>query len=142
MPVPTVYTEAIFRDYMVSVLGQMADILGWDNNTSQVVEAGNDALLELGVSNIATVTNIRGLRALGRRAIWRAVVQATTGYYAFTDVGQQQFSRQQINEQARKALELAETECLEWSPAYATSIVSVSRPHDPYAVLPDSARVP
>lgn len=145
MPVPTQYSESLFADYLVSVLGDFATVLAWDMGSQQVQEAVADALLELGAVSIASVTTtfqIRGLRALGRRAIWRAVVQATAGFYAFTDVAQQQFSRQQINDHALKALELAETECLEWSPSYAVTIVSVKRPSDPYVVIPDSERIP
>lgn len=144
MPVPTQYSESLFADYLVSVLGDFATVLGWDMGSQQVQEAVADALLELGAVSIASVTTtfqIRGLRALGRRAIWRAVVQATAGDYTVTD-NNQTLEREQLQKQAKVALELAEYESLEWSPAYAVTIVSVKRPADPYIVIPDEQRVP
>lgn len=145
MPVPTVYSEGSLAVYLVDVLGPLAAVLGWDTDTPNVRESVTDALLdcdELDISTFTSTLGLRKLRTLGRRAIWRAVVQATASFYAFTDVGQQQFSRQQINDQARKMLELAETECAQWDPAYAVGIVSVRRPNDPYVVIPDTERVP
>jgi hypothetical protein len=84
---------------------------------------------------------MRGLRALGRRSIWRAVVQATAGDYSMTDNGQK-LERQQVNDQAHKFLESAEAECraLGADSTYAVSVISINRPHDPYVVLEPSAR--
>src|SRR5690349_11002269 len=129
MPAPTSYTEAIFRDYLVGVLDELASIVGWDIGSPPVVEACNDALLELGVSDIATVTKPRdvlGLRALGRRAIWRAVVQAVSARYDFAD-SDAKFTRSQIQEMALESLKLAENDCLQFSPAYAVQVVKISR---------------
>lgn len=146
MPVPTQYSEAIFADYLTSVLGSLADVLGWTAGSPAVQEAISDALLEYGETTISSVTgtaNLLKLRALGRRAIWRAVAAATVGNYSFTDVAQQQFSREQVHEHAVKMLEAADVECRAFGadPTYAVSIVAISRPHDPYAVLEDSVRV-
>jgi hypothetical protein len=144
MPPPTSYTESIFADYLVSALGSVAGSLGWTAGSPQVQEAVADALLDLGSASIASVTTpfqIRGLRALGRLAIWRAVVQAVAGNYAFSGDGAT-FQRDQVQKQALQALELAETESLAWSPTYAVGIVSVKRPSDPYVVIPDTERVP
>ena len=144
MPVPTVYSESGFAAYLTSVLDKLADALDWDAGDPRVIEAVNDTLLEYGASDITTVvdgTGIRRLRALGRRSIWRAVVQATANYYSLSDNGQK-LERQQVNEQAREMLKIADAECLEFDPSYAVQVVSVNRPHDPYAVLPDAERVP
>lgn len=144
MPVPTQYSESLFADYLASVLGELAPIIGWDAGSVQVIEASNDALLELGLAAIGEVTTarqIRGLRALGRRAIWRAVVQAVAGKYDFRD-SDATFSRSQIQEMAREALKVAENDCLEFSPNYAATIVRISRPQDPYVVLADEDRIP
>jgi hypothetical protein len=144
MSAPTSYSEAIFADYLASVLGNFADLLGWDGGSWPVQEAVADALLEMGISNIASATTpfqIRGLRALGRRAIWRAVVQAVAADYTVTD-NNQTLEREQLQKQALVALELAETESLEWSPSYGVTIISIKRPADPYVVLPDTERVP
>lgn len=144
MPPPLVYSESIFADYLASVLDKLADALGWDASDPRVQEAVTDALLEYGESTISAITggtNIRRLRALGRRAIWRAVVQATAGDYTMTDNGQT-LERAQMQAQALKALELAEYECIEFSPTYVASVLAISRPHDPYRVIPDSERIP
>lgn len=111
MPLPTAYTEIAFADYLASVLGEMASIIGWDAGSVQVIEAINDALLDMGESDITAVTDFRGLRALGRRAIWRAVAQATASDYSFSSDGQR-FDRQQINMQALALLKVAEDDCL------------------------------
>lgn len=123
-------------------------MLGWTAGSVQVQEALNDTLLEYGEPTIANIVNttgangtrnLRRLRALGRRAIWRAVVQATAGKYQVGS-SEWQLSRQQIHTQAKGAFEIASSECLEWDPSYAVSIVTVKRPSDPYQVLPDSER--
>lgn len=150
MPPALQYSEAIFSDYLFSVLGEVGGMLGWTAGSPAVQEALNDALLEYGETTIANIVStdtvqgtrqIRRLRALGRRAIWRAVVQATAGKY---QVGSPdwQLARQQINAQAREALKIAQTDCLEWDPMYAVGIVSVNRAADPYQVIPDTSRVP
>ena len=143
MPVPTQYSEAVFADYLASVLGELGPIIGWDAGSVQVLEALNDTLLEFGTTDISTVVTPRdllGLRALGRRAIWRAVVQAVSGKYDFSD-SDAKFTRSQIQAMALESLKLAESDCLQFSPSYAVSIVRVARPQDPYSVLPDEERV-
>jgi len=144
MPAPTAYPEAIFADYLVSVLGNFASLLGWDAGSVQVIEAINDVELELGITNTTAMTTswqLRGLRALGRRAIWRAVIQAVAADYTTTD-SNQTLERELLQKQALKALELAEVECREFDPSYAVSIVNMNRPADPYIVLQDSQRLP
>lgn len=144
MPAPTAYSESVFADYLTTVLGNFADVLGWSPGSPQVQEALADTLLEYGettIGNIVGIRHIRRVRALGRRAIWRAVVQATAADYTATD-NNQTLEREQLQKQSLKALELAEYECREWDPQYAVTIVGVNRPHDPYAVRPDAERVP
>lgn len=144
MPVVQSYSEASFRDYLFGVLDEVGGLLGWTSGSVAVQEALNDALLEYGTSDITTIlggTNLRHLRAFGRRAIWRAVVQATAGRYDFRD-SDATFNRSQIQEQAREALKLAESDALAWDPSYSVSIVRVTRPQDPYQVIPDESRVP
>lgn len=144
MPLPAQYSEATFADYLTSVLDEVGTVIGWDAGSVQVIEAVNDAVLDLGVATIAEATTprqMRGLRALGRRAIWRAVVQAVSGKYDFRD-SDATFSRSQIHEMAMASLNLAETESMEFNPQYSATVMRVSRPHDPYLVLPDEQRVP
>ncbi len=150
MPVVTQYSESIFSDYMFSVLGEVGSMLNWTPGSPAVQEALNDALLDYGettITNIVGTSGLKGtnalrrLRALGRRAIWRAVVQATAGKYAFSDESAS-FHREQINEMAREALKIAELDCLAWDPNYAVGVVSVTRPADPYIVIQDAQRLP
>lgn len=144
MVAPAVYSESQFADYLWSQLGQVGDVLGWDAGSVPVIEAVNDAMLDAEVATIGNAADIRELRALGRRAIWRAVVQATTGNYAFSQ-GDQTFNRQQVNAQAREMLKLAEAECQLLGAGIVGDIVTISRvtrPYDPYSVLPDEERVP
>lgn len=144
MPAPTQYSEAIFADYLYGVIGEAATMLGWTAGSFQVQEAVADTLLDLNLSSIAlavTPFQLRGLRTLGRRAIWRAVVHATAWKFDFSDADAR-FSRSQIHAQALENLALAETDCLSWSPTYAASLVGVNRTADPYIVIPDSARIP
>lgn len=115
MPLPTQYSEATFANYLASVPGELAPILGWDAGSVQVLEAVNDALLEFPTTDITTVTasaDLRGLRALGRRAIWRAVVQDVAAKYDFRD-SDATFSRSQMQAMAKAALEVAEHDCAE-----------------------------
>jgi hypothetical protein len=147
MPVPTVYTtEVDLGLYMISQLDAVGETLGWTSRDMVVSEAVTDALLDYGETSIGLITgttNLRKLRALARRAIWRAVVQTTTDYYSIADNGQR-LERHQVNDQARKSLEMAEYDCRACGadPDYAVSIRAISRPHDPYVVLEDVTRVP
>ena len=145
MPTATEYSEPQLARYMLTVLEQVGVTLGWDVNDLVVQTAVSDTLLdygELDISAITGATGIRKLRTLSRRTIWRAVVYATSDYYSILDNGQK-FERQQVNAQARQSLQQAEQECMAagYDDGYAISIHAVSRPHDPYAVLPDEDRI-
>lgn len=143
MPVPIQYTEPQFRAYLVGVLDEVGSIIGWNAASTQVVEAATDALLEFGVTDITTVTKPRSLmalRALGRRAIWRGVVQAVSGKYDFRD-SDATFTRSQVQEMALESLKLAERDCAGFDANYAVTVLKVSRPQDPYSVIPDAERV-
>jgi hypothetical protein len=145
MPVPTSYTEPAFGRYMLSVIDQVGVTLGWDVTDLVVQEAVSDALLDYGddpIGDITGSTNIRKLRALGQRAIWRAVVHATSDYYSITDNGQR-LDRQQVNEQARKSMLLAQELCdtVGATTGWTMGVHAIVRPHDPYSVIEDDQRV-
>lgn len=115
MAIPGHYSEAIFSDYLANVLGELARILAWDAGSPSVQEAVNDALLRYGTADITTVTvpaDLDALRALGRRAIWRAAADAVASKYDFRD-SDATFSRSQMHAAAMKALERAERDCAE-----------------------------
>lgn len=146
MPVPTVYTENAFALYLADMLDSLADVLGWDGQDPHVREAVTDAVLEYGASDIATITtgpNLLKLRALGRRAIWRVVAQATAGDYKVVDNGQT-LERQMVNDQAHKMLSVADADCraLGVAPGYSVSILHMKHPDDPYQIIPDEERLP
>lgn len=144
MAVPTAYTTTSLAVYLKYVPGDIIDVLGWNTDSPQVQEAVNDALLEYGVTDAASITGtdeIRRLRALGRRAIWRAIVQATANWYGITDNGQV-LDRQQVHAQALLAFEQADNDCRAAGadPALAVNVIHVQRVRDPYAVIPDAER--
>jgi hypothetical protein len=115
MPLPAFYTEALFADFLVGVLGEVADAIGWDAGSVQVLEAVNDALLHYGTTAITSVTSSDGmykLRALGKRAIWRAVAQNVASRYDFQD-SDAKFTRSQVQAMALKAIDIADAECAE-----------------------------
>lgn len=146
MPVLTAYhTEVELGLYMISQLGETGETLGWTSRDMVVSEAVTDALFDYGETDVEAITgtsNLRKLRALARRAIWRAVVHETTHYYAVADGGQR-LDRPTVNKQARQSLEQAEYECRACGadPDYRVSVHAISRPHDPYLTLEDVTRV-
>lgn len=82
MPIPTVYTELQLAEYMHQVLGddEVARDLGWSVVEGDYDEAVEETMLALGVDDLAGVTglaNIRLLRAVARRELWRLVMQRT-----------------------------------------------------------------
>jgi hypothetical protein len=145
MAVPTAYTTSSLAVYLKYVPGDLIDVLGWDTDSPQVVEAVNDALLEYGETDATSISGtdaIRRLRALGRRAIWRSIIQATANWYSITDNGQK-LERQQVHAQALKAFEQADNDCRAAGadPALAVNVLHVQRVRDPYAVIPDAERL-
>lgn len=145
MAIPTVYSATSLAVYLKYVPGDIIAVLGWDENTPQVQEAVNDALLEYGDTDISAITGsdgIRRLRALGRRAIWRAIVQTTANWYSITDNGQK-LERQQVHDHAVAQLAQADDDCRAAGadPALAVGVLNVQRVRDPYVVVPDSERL-
>lgn len=145
MAVPTAYTATSLAVYLKYVPGDLLDVLGWDTDSPQVQEAVNDALLEYGETDVASISGTdaaRRLRALGRRAIWRSIIQATAHWYSLTDNGQK-LERQQVHAQALKAYEQADNDCRAAGadPALAVNVIHVQRVRDPYAVIPDAERL-
>lgn len=146
MAYPSGYTEQSLAEYMHATLGAMAARLGWTVDGDHYDEAVNEAVAAYGADDIASITgreNLRKLRALARREVWRAVVQSVAAYYEFSTDGQS-FKPNQMSTQARAALAQAEADCVALGAGddanYSVVIDSVIYPGDPYAVLPDSVR--
>lgn len=78
MALPTSYTETEFKEYLNNQLSaSIAGSLGWTVDGGSYDEIVIDVELVLG-QVIADVTNIRSLRAVGRRELWRTVMQVTS----------------------------------------------------------------
>lgn len=105
MALPSSYSEAELRAYMVTVTSNVAAALGWSE--ANFAEAVNDTLALYGVTDIVEATDIPKLRTLAKVEAWRAVADATVADYQFSADGGS-FSRQQLHQQAVAALERAE----------------------------------
>lgn len=135
MAAPTLYSEALFAQYLLDVLKDTATALGWTTQ-GDVQAAIDETLLALAVSTIADATEIRKLRAVGRREVWRLVASATAAHYAFSADGAS-YNRQQIHDHAVAALRLAETDCMAFGiDGYAVRLDKVIFAQDPYGPIP------
>lgn len=146
MAYPASYTEQSLAEYMHATLGAMATRLGWTVDDGDYAEAVNEAVAAYGTDDITGISgreNLRKLRALARREVWRLVVQSLAAYYEFSTDGQS-FKPNQMSEQATAALAQAEADCVALGinddAHYSVSIDSVIYPHDAYSYLPDSVR--
>lgn len=137
MPVPTGYDEATLAAYMHAVLGRVAAILGWTAPASYV-EVVNDVTLACGAAVIEDVTDIRKVRALARREVWRAAVNGLVASYNLTADGAT-FNRSQITAQARSALQIAITDALPYDDSYVVGIDRMTQEVDPYIYSPVDA---
>ncbi len=139
MAAPDLYTEKSLGEYMARRLGKVAKALGLSsgpNDAGDFVEAVNDALLLYGTNDISTITGmdaIQKLRALALVAAWQYVVTNFVALYNFSADGAS-YSRSNLFDQAKEALEMAKTEALVFDPAYSIRIRKVDHIHDPYAV--------
>ena len=122
MPAPHTYTEHTLARYMHSLLGEAAQILGWSvgedsEAAGDYAEAVNETLLSLEVAEISEVPggDVKKLRALARREVWRSVVGATASYYD-TTTDDMSNKRSQVNVQARAAYTEAAAEAKRYEP--------------------------
>lgn len=147
MAPPTSYTEIALATYMDSLLGDLADVLGWavgGVDAGSYKEPVNEALLALGVDDIGDVSGVepcRRLRIIARREAWRAAVQAVASRYDVESDGQR-FKRSQLQAMAAEALAIAEADALAVDPHYRVGVTRVTRKHDPYVYLTDDERTP
>jgi hypothetical protein len=133
MSIPASYTETTLATYMHTILGPVAATLGWSVAAGSYDEPVNEALAAYGVDDIADISgraNITKLRALARREVWRAVMQATASHYDVKADGANR-SRSQIHTQAKAAYELACIDALSYDPAYIVGVTTVDYA-DPY----------
>jgi hypothetical protein len=132
MAIPTSYTEATLKAFMHAELREVATALGWTVVAGSYDEPLIETLLAYGVSDIVAATDIRKLRALARREVWRAVASATAGDHDFSAEGAS-YSRSQIHAQALAMLTRAESDAGRYD-AGGGYAVTISKTHyaDPY----------
>jgi hypothetical protein len=140
MPVPTAYTEAQLRTYLVTELSDVGTVLGWTDATTEVQEAVYDTAFALGVSDVADSTDAAAVRALGALMIWRRATRALASRFDFSEDGQS-FHRAQLHRHAQAMLTDAERAAMLYDPAYRVGVDTVIHIHDPYAYVPDDVRV-
>lgn len=127
--IPTIYTESTLAAYMLTCLKDVATQMAWTTLTD-VQEAVNEALLAYGVTDVASASDIRKVRKLARREIWRQVASATAGNFAFSADGAS-FSRQQIHEHAMQEFNVAVAEAAEYD-GFSVKVVKVDWTQDPF----------
>ena len=138
MPLPTSYTEATFKAFLHAELRDVGLALGWSVAGGSYDEPLNDALFAYEADDIASVSgrdNLRKLRALGRVAVWRAVVNATSGDYDFAQPGGSRYDRSQVHQMAQDNLDRAVAEALVFSPEYLVGVATVV--YEDYYTPPD-----
>lgn len=89
MSTPVSYSAASLALYLHGVLGPLADVLGWAPATEpdgpgSYAEIITDALLDAGWHDLDGADDVRKLRALSRRALWRAAVEALASHVDLT----------------------------------------------------------
>lgn len=144
MAVPTSYTEDGLKAYMIAVLGAVAEVLGWSVVGGQVDEPVIESLLAYGTDDISTITgldNIKKIRTLARREVWRAVMDETAADYDFTADGGS-YSRAQIHKMAMENFMKAENEAAAFDTTWAVQVHRVTHKNDPYRYLPDEDVTP
>jgi hypothetical protein len=127
MAIPVSYTEATLQAYTHTLLGAVAATLGWTVALGSYTEPCNEAIAAYGVDDVTTILgrdNVRKIRALARREVWRAVAAQTASHY---DVSADGASRQrsQIHAQALQELQRAELDCMEFDPAYEVGATTI-----------------
>lgn len=146
MATPTSYTEESLATYMHDVAGGIATVLGWTVAGNSYAEPVNETLFAYGTDDIGTVSgpvNLRKLRALARREMWRQAVATFAGWVDYSAADGQSSRDSQYQAQCIEALNTARLDCLELGLSDASNVATVGRiihVDDPYVYLPDSER--
>lgn len=145
MASPSSYTEETLATFAHSIMGAVADVLGWTVAAGDYDEVVNEALLAYGTDDITTISgvdNIRKLRVLLRREVWRRATEETAADYRIS-TGGETLDRQQMHEHIKAMYEQAETDAAEYgdSARYSVGVDVIEHIHDPYQYWPDERRV-
>ena len=114
MAYSTAYSEPELAAYLSTVVGSISDVLGWDSGDWHYLEAINEALAAYGTDDIASITgtaNVRKLRALARRELWRSVVAGLASFIDFNAPDGQALKESQYQAQATATLQQTEADC-------------------------------
>ncbi|MBP8291942.1 MAG: hypothetical protein KAX65_04165 [Caldilineaceae bacterium] len=129
MALPTIYTDATLKSYMLAYLGAIGTTLGL--TTASFDEGVNDVLLAYPATTLAQATDIAKVRALAKVAAVRHAQTVASTWYDFSADGAS-FSRSQVLAALSGMLALAETDAMSYADAYAIGIGSMAYPDDPY----------
>lgn len=147
MPAPAAYTESGLAQFMLGELQHVGRGLGWVTQ-AQIQPAIDEALLDLGVTDVATVTGadaIRRLRAVARVHVWRLAAQATAGDFDFQADGGR-YDRSQVHKHCVDMVKRAEADAERigagvGADQYRVGVDTVNNIHDPYVMLDDDEAV-
>jgi hypothetical protein len=137
MPIPSSYTEDGIAQYMLNVLENAGPAAEW--TSADFEEQVVDLLLDYGVTDIASATDITKLRSLARVQAWRKVVAAVSGDFDFS-ADEAEYNRRVVFEHARTMLEEAERAAAEWLEKLWATQGSMTWEDDPYAAVPVRGR--
>lgn len=132
MALPSSYTETTFAQFLHRVLRDLADMLSWSVEGGDFDEIINDTLSAYGVDAISSATNIPKLRALGKLALWEAVLDAAIPEINYTADGTT-MNREAIFQHVERKLNTARIDAMPYLPESGYSIEVLSVHHDdPY----------
>lgn len=111
MELPSVYDATNLANFMHGVLGEddAARDLNWSVAQGDYDEPVVETMLAYGVDDLGSVTgleNIRRLRAIARRELWRTVMQRTV-YKTDTNTEGGNEAHSQLHRHARQMFEMA-----------------------------------
>lgn len=130
MSIPTGYDETGCANLMLSYIDAVAGQMGW-TGLSNVQESVNETILAYGVTDIANCTDIRKVRTLARREIWRQVRAATSGSHDFEADGGK-YSMSQIHAMACSEFDIASNDAVPFDTQLGVKITAVTYNQDPY----------
>lgn len=141
--VPAAYVKSSdLAGYMHRQLGTVADVLGWTVPGSYE-DTIDETLLAYGVDSIGDATDIRKLRTLARREVWRSVMQATASHIDVQLDGES-LDQSQVHTHARQQFQIAadavDTAGYDDLGTPAAYVASVNYRHDPYDATQDHER--
>lgn len=126
MPVPTSYSEYSLAEYMYALLGDTAQVIGWNWPDSHVPPMLENAVIETliayGVGTIEEASDIVKLRTLAQVEAWRAAAAQVAGDYKFSDIDGRTHERQQVYDHCIKQMQAADAVAVAMYGALPTAV--------------------